>query len=183
MFLHYLVNMLGLLFWTGVTRIDHQDHLKALTVQMIFCLHQWNILWMVSIPYIFDCFISMQICCCINICSVSLCWRYISLLLCYSAEDRLLQGSILEVNSKQLQFKLAPTYTLYMAVRNLLSARSPVTHRSQLVADFANKTARMTQQSIQVWIHCVRALQFYKLQFFYFLKTLMLSSLYFLISL
>ncbi|KAK0064396.1 afadin [Biomphalaria pfeifferi] len=65
------------------------------------------------------------------------------------AEDRLLQGSILEVNSKQLQFKLAPTYTLYMAVRNLLSARSPVTHRSQLVADFANKTARMTQQSIQ----------------------------------
>ncbi|KAH9504709.1 hypothetical protein Btru_062619, partial [Bulinus truncatus] len=65
------------------------------------------------------------------------------------AEDRLLQGSILEVNSKQLQFKLAPTYTLYMAARNLLSAKSPVTHRSQLVADFSNKTARMIQQSIQ----------------------------------
>lgn len=37
-----------------------------------------------------------------------------------------------------------------MAARNLLAARSPVGYRGQLVADFVSKTAKMTQQSIQV---------------------------------
>ena len=64
---------------------------------------------------------------------------------------RLLQASVLDVNSKQLQFKLAPTYTLYMAVRNLLGQRSPgPQHHAQLVADFVSKMASMTQQTIQV---------------------------------
>ncbi|CAG5132612.1 unnamed protein product, partial [Candidula unifasciata] len=65
------------------------------------------------------------------------------------AEDRLLQASILEVKNKQVQFKLAPTYTLYMSVRHLLSPKSPVTHRAQLVTDFVTKTSKMFQRSIQ----------------------------------
>lgn len=66
------------------------------------------------------------------------------------AESRLLQACILDVNSKQLQFKLAPTYTLYMAVRNLLSLSSPgPQHHAQLVANFVSKMANMAQQTIQ----------------------------------
>ncbi|XP_012937979.1 afadin [Aplysia californica] len=65
------------------------------------------------------------------------------------SESRLLQASILEVNSKQLQFKLAPTYTLYLAARHLLAAGSPMAHRPQIVADFVSRTAKLTQQAIQ----------------------------------
>ena len=72
----------------------------------------------------------------------------------------MLQAVVLEVNSRAVQFKLAPTYTLYMAIRRLLLARAqmgmpPVQH-SQMVADFVSKTSKLIQQAIQVsqWILC-----------------------------
>ncbi|XP_076444393.1 uncharacterized protein LOC143282632 [Babylonia areolata] len=67
------------------------------------------------------------------------------------AEDHLLQAVILEVNSRAVQFKLAPTYTLYMAIRRLLVAgphMAPVQH-AQMVADFISKTSKHIQQTIQ----------------------------------
>ena len=77
-----------------------------------------------------------------------------------AAEDRLLQAVVLEVNSRAVQFKLAPTYTLYMAIRRLLLARAqmgmPAVQHSQMVADFVSKTSKLIQQAIQVshWILC-----------------------------
>ncbi|KAL8593983.1 hypothetical protein ACOMHN_045666 [Nucella lapillus] len=67
------------------------------------------------------------------------------------AEDRLLQAVVLEVNSRAVQFKLAPTYTLYMAIRRLLQPRphlAPSQH-AQLTADFVSKTSKLVQQAIQ----------------------------------
>ncbi|KAK7107731.1 afadin-like isoform X2 [Littorina saxatilis] len=67
------------------------------------------------------------------------------------AEDRLLQAVILEVNSRAVQFKLAPTYTLYMAIRRLLVSRSqmPPPQHARMVSDFVSKTSKLIQQAIQ----------------------------------
>ena len=68
----------------------------------------------------------------------------------FIVEDRLLQAVILEVNSRVVQFKLAPTYTLYLAVRRLLLSA----HSAHLVAGFASKTSKLIKKSIQVRLPC-----------------------------
>ena len=77
----------------------------------------------------------------------------------------MLQAVVLKVNSRAVQFKLAPTYTLYMAIRRLLLARTqmgmPPAQHSRMVADFVSKTSKLIQQAIQVsvWILCQQDLQ------------------------
>jgi hypothetical protein len=76
---------------------------------------------------------------------------------------------VLEVNSRAVQFKLAPTYSLYMAVRRLLLARQQTNmsanQHAQLVADFVSKTSKLIQQAIQVESCCFLV---YLLLFFFF---------------
>ncbi|XP_050390121.1 afadin isoform X1 [Patella vulgata] len=62
------------------------------------------------------------------------------------AEDALLSAVILDVNSRAVQFKLASTYTLYMAMRHLLAQRY---QRPQRTTDFVRKISKLVQRAIQ----------------------------------
>ncbi|BFZ25291.1 hypothetical protein BsWGS_28330 [Bradybaena similaris] len=65
------------------------------------------------------------------------------------AQDRVLQACVTDVNSAELEFKLAPTYSLYLAARHLLSLTSHITHRDHLLSDFLMTTAQLIHQRIQ----------------------------------
>ncbi|XP_076466246.1 afadin-like [Babylonia areolata] len=70
------------------------------------------------------------------------------------AEDRLLKAVVQEANSRSVQFKLAPTYVLYLAVRRLLvlpahTPSMPRPQHAQLVSDFVAKMSKLIQRTIQ----------------------------------
>lgn len=69
-------------------------------------------------------------------------------------EDAFLAAIISEVNGGAVQFKLAPTYTLYMATRYRISMAyrpdmSPH-ERAHRLTSLVNKVSNMVQQTIQV---------------------------------
>ncbi|XP_041354927.1 afadin-like [Gigantopelta aegis] len=68
-------------------------------------------------------------------------------------ESPLLPSVILNVNSRAVQFKLAPTYSLYMGMRHcLVQAKHPelsAQHRAQRAGDFISRMSKMVQQAIQ----------------------------------
>lgn len=71
-----------------------------------------------------------------------------------SGEDAFLAAVISEVNGGAVQFKLAPTYTVYMATRFRISMAyrpkmSPEERADRLTA-LVNKVANHVQQTIQV---------------------------------
>jgi afadin len=69
------------------------------------------------------------------------------------AEDPFLNSIIRDVNGATVQFKLAPTYTLYMATRYRLSMHyrpdMPPNERMHRAVGFVNKTAQLTQMTVQ----------------------------------
>jgi afadin len=72
----------------------------------------------------------------------------------FPGEDAFLSTVIHDVNGNSIQFKLAPTYTLYMAVRYRVHKlkhmdMSPNEHNHWINA-FTNKIVNVTQQTIQV---------------------------------
>ncbi|XP_048258365.1 afadin-like [Haliotis rufescens] len=68
-------------------------------------------------------------------------------------ESSMLRDVILSVNSRSVQFKLAPTYTLYLGIRHCLSPhifpQLAPQQRVQRLADYVNRIARMVQKAIQ----------------------------------
>ena len=69
-------------------------------------------------------------------------------------ENEFLSAVILDVNASGTQFKLSPTYTLYLAVRYRLSSvyRPDMTpaDRAHKLTSLVNKIATMVHQAIQV---------------------------------
>lgn len=71
-----------------------------------------------------------------------------------SEEDRLLRALIIDVNSSSTLFKLAPTYTCYMAVRYCISGGyrpdMPPHDRARRVTALVDKISRYIHQAVQV---------------------------------
>lgn len=71
-----------------------------------------------------------------------------------SAEDQLLRKVILNTKCNTVQFKLAPTYTLYLAIRHRLSNAYypdlPPQERALRLTNFINKISGIMQQAIEV---------------------------------
>ena len=69
-------------------------------------------------------------------------------------EDAFLAAVISEVNGAAVQFKLAPTYTLYMAIRYRIARVSHPNlrkdERSLWIASLVSKIAAMVHQTIHV---------------------------------
>ena len=72
----------------------------------------------------------------------------------FSGEDTLFSGMIPEVNGAAVQFKLAPTYTLYMALRYRLSRHyqpdMPHKDRQMRITALSIKLARLIELTVQV---------------------------------
>ena len=69
-----------------------------------------------------------------------------------AAEDAFLSACVLHINSQALQFKLAPTYLLYMAARFRLARppHAPPPERAHLTNRLLEKTCDVVHQVIQV---------------------------------
>ena len=83
-----------------------------------------------------------------------------TLMILLAGEDAFLAAIVSEVHTGAVQFKLAPTYTLYMSARYRLSKlyrpdiSSP--ERDHRLASFLNKIASMVHHTIQVmFVHAL----------------------------
>jgi len=68
------------------------------------------------------------------------------------AEDEFVRLVLSDINVDALEFKLTPTYVVYMAVRHKLMSgvRQHVDHKQRAVAALAAKVANTTYHTIQV---------------------------------
>ena len=78
----------------------------------------------------------------------------ITIVLILTGEDAFLASIVSEVNGAAVQFKLAPTYTLYMATRYRISKlyRPDISpqERAHRLTTLVRKIAIMVQQTVQV---------------------------------
>ena len=75
---------------------------------------------------------------------------------CCAVEDALLSKLTVEVNGALIQFKLAPTYILYLTLRSRASRMTrpdvPANEHARRITGLSNKMARLIQQAIGVCI-------------------------------
>lgn len=86
--------------------------------------------------------------------SLILCLLHVPMCFFFPVEDNFLSALITDVNGANVSFKLAPTYTVYMAIRYRLSNMyrpdmSPA-ERAHRLTSLINKVASLIQQAIQV---------------------------------
>ena len=76
-----------------------------------------------------------------------------------NGKDAFFAAVISEVNGAALSFKLAPTYTLYLAARFVLSQNfrpgSNLTEQAWMVSNITKQIAISLQQTIQVVFICI----------------------------
>ena len=76
------------------------------------------------------------------------------IILSFLGEDAFLNSIINDVNGNSIQFKLAPTYTLYMAVRyrvrKLKSMDLSASECSHWINAFTNKVVNIIERTVQV---------------------------------